>query len=177
MLSVGLHFISCDDGLRGASISRRPISLEKEKAIEYVKIPEQIVIDVQKHFEDTVAKSSSEFWDKLMINGVPIPGVLSVSWLDQQIADPSFREIYAQERAKLKCQKCSNGRTKRHHRKCEKRGACHKERERSARNAEAACLEYGFFVHVRRGRYGKGVSMNAAGDTLLRALARLNALC
>ena len=75
------------------------------------------------------------------------------------------------------CQKCAGKNTRRHHRKCALRGNGHKCRERSARNAEAACLEYGFFVHVRRGRHGKGVSMNVAGDALLRALARLNALC
>jgi hypothetical protein len=77
------------------------------------------------------------------------------------------------EKPRVTCAKCSGRNTRRHHRKCTKRGLGHKGREQQARNAEATCREYGFVARVRRGRHGKGVSLDKAECDVLRIRARI----
>lgn len=129
------------------------------------------------------------------LKSIGLEGYLTAPFLDQTVWDEkhktNFNELYLNGRncgvncaqtlpflnleAHGICQKCAGKNTRRHHRKCSLRGGGHKDREAQAREAERSCREYGFDVRVRRGRHGKGVSLDKAGEVLLRALARIAA--
>lgn len=56
------------------------------------------------------------------------------------------------------CRKCKTGRVRAHHRRCPKRGLGQFGRGARVRKLEARALDAGLDLHVRRGRYGEGVS-------------------
>lgn len=140
-----------------------------------MKIPETIVTDVQNFFNETLVKHSpdvwhnmistplsSEFWGKIMINGLEIPGTITM---------PKPFPYLSVDYAYLKCQKCIGKNTRRHHRKCSKRGLGHKGREANVRRLETQAIEKcGIVLHVRRGRHGNGESLDRAERRVITSM-------
>jgi hypothetical protein len=65
-----------------------------------------------------------------------------------------------------RCSKCEGRAVRRHHRKCPKRGACHKGRGAHAESLEGFAVSTGLDLRVRRGRHGRGLSTTQARSAI-----------
>lgn len=66
------------------------------------------------------------------------------------------------------CAKCKGWGTKRHHRRCPKRGMFHRGREVVCRQIEKDARRKGLRLHIRRGRHGDGPSISRANQLVQR---------